>query len=108
MSRTELGAKGRVVIPAQVRAQAGLDVGQALVVRAEGVGRIVIETPESIQVEVWAAAPAQVVTDSVQDVRTLRDEDTRRSDTAAECRSQPCEEDGLDEAGTALLAALGL
>ena len=55
----ELGAKGRAVIPAAVRQEAGVEVGQALIAHAEGTGRIVLETPAAVQTRVWAAAPDQ-------------------------------------------------
>lgn len=106
MPTTEVGAKGRLVIPAQVRAEAGMQPGQAVVVRADGAGRIVIETLDAVQERVWAAAPtSDPGIDAVRDVRT---DDTDISDDAAarRARGPAPEPDEPDEAGAALLAAL--
>lgn len=110
MSTTEVGAKGRLVIPAQVRAEAGVEPGQAVVVWADGVGRIVIETLDAVQARVWAGAPAsEQGADAVRDVRRTRADDAQTSDEAASQRARGAasERDQPDEAGIALLAALG-
>lgn len=107
----ELGAKGRAVIPAAVRQEAGLEVGQTLVARAEGPGRIVLETPAAVQARVWAAAPDQDESaDSTRDIRALRGEDTRIAEAAAQrWRSTAVAEDVVgDDPGQVLLRALGL
>jgi AbrB family looped-hinge helix DNA binding protein len=110
MAITELGAKGRLVIPAQARAEANLKIGQPVVVRADGEGRIMIESLEAVQARVWAAAPSLATSDASGDIRELREDDIRRADEAASLRTQPSFDDTgePDEAGAALLAALGL
>jgi bifunctional DNA-binding transcriptional regulator/antitoxin component of YhaV-PrlF toxin-antitoxin module len=106
----ELGAKGRLVIPAQVRHDAGVAIGQTLVASADGAGRIVLETPDAVQRRVWAAAPmASDGVDSVADIRELRDDDRRTADGAAARRASARPgDDRDDEVGVALLGALGL
>lgn len=112
MARSELGAKGRLVIPAQARAEADIEIGQPVSVRADGVGRIVIETLDSVQAQVWAGAPGgENADDSRRDVRSLREDDARAADDAAARRARPriaVEPQEPDEAGAALLAALDL
>lgn len=107
----ELGAKGRAVIPAAVRQEARVEVGQALIARADGVGRIVLETPAAVQERVWAAAAQpDDSADSVSDIRALRAEDNRLTEAAAQHRrgASGVSEEPDDDPGEALLAALGL
>lgn len=83
--------------------------GQAVVVRADGAGRIVIETLDAVQKRVWAAAPtSEPGIDAVSDVRRTRTDDTDISDDAAarRARGPAPQRDEPDEAGAALLAAL--
>lgn len=102
----EVGAKGRLVIPAQVRQEAGIDVAQTLIATADGAGRIILETPEAVQSRVWAAAPDSSNEDSVTDVRSLRDADTELADSAARRRAAATRSsyaDAIDESGRTLL-----
>ena len=52
-----IGAKGRVVLPAAIRAETRLKEGDELVVTAAD-GRIVMETPDAIKARLRAAAAA--------------------------------------------------
>lgn len=105
----ELGAKGRAVIPVAVRREAEVELGQILIARAEGLGRIVLETPAAVQARVWAAAPVDgEPQDSVRDVRALRDEDNRIGEQAARLRQGAVAVDSQDDLGEALLRALAL
>lgn len=105
----ELGAKGRIVVPAAVRQEAEVELGQTLIARAEGPGRIVLETPAAVQARVWAAAPVDGdPQDSVRDVRALRDDDNRMSERAARRRHSAGVADSQDDLGEALLRALAL
>jgi bifunctional DNA-binding transcriptional regulator/antitoxin component of YhaV-PrlF toxin-antitoxin module len=105
----ELGAKGRVVIPAAVRREAEIELGETLIARAEGPGRIVLETPAAVQARVWAAAPVErEPQDSVRDVRSLRDDDNRIGEQAARQRRGTDVVDSQDDLGEALLRALEL
>lgn len=107
----ELGAKGRAVIPAAVRQEAQVEVGQPLIARADGVGRIVLETPAAVQARVWAAAPQpEDSANSVSDVRALRAEDNRLTEAAAQRRraASGSSEEPDGDPGEALLTALGL
>lgn len=47
MPQIKLGRQGRIVIPATLRKELGLQEGDVLHARAEG-GRLVLETPRSI------------------------------------------------------------
>lgn len=105
----ELGAKGRTVIPAAVRQEAKVELGQTLIARAEGPGRIVLETPAAVQARVWAAAPVDgEPQDSARDVRALRDSDNRIAERAARRRQDAGVVDTQDDLGEALLRALAL
>lgn len=107
----ELGAKGRLVIPAQVRHEAAVEIGQTLIARAEGAGRIVLETAAAVEARVWAAAPATAGgADTVDDNGLQRDEDILESDAAALRRAadHATASDPVDDAGRDLLTALGL
>lgn len=53
-----VGKQGRVVLPAALRRQAGIDEGTELVARVSDGGQIVISTPESIKARIRARAAA--------------------------------------------------
>lgn len=58
-ARIRVGAQGRVVLPADLRAALGFVEGSTLVAYIEGEGRLVIESPEAIQralLEEWSGA----------------------------------------------------
>jgi len=57
---SRLGLKGRIVIPAEVRRATGLTADSEVVIRAEGEGRVVIETADAARNRVWAAAPPSI------------------------------------------------
>jgi bifunctional DNA-binding transcriptional regulator/antitoxin component of YhaV-PrlF toxin-antitoxin module len=48
-ARLRVGAQGRVVLPADLRAALGFVEGATVVAYIEGEGRLVIESPEAIQ-----------------------------------------------------------
>jgi AbrB family looped-hinge helix DNA binding protein len=48
-ARIRVGAQGRVVLPADLRAALGFVEGSTLVAYIEGEGRLVIESPEAIE-----------------------------------------------------------
>jgi bifunctional DNA-binding transcriptional regulator/antitoxin component of YhaV-PrlF toxin-antitoxin module len=100
-----LGAKGRFVLPAAVRREAGIADGADLVARAAGQGRVVIETRESVRARVWDAAPAAGGADATTDIRALRHDDTNVSDANAAARASSTPN---EKAGRALLAHLGI
>lgn len=104
-----VGDKGRVVLPVAVRRAAGIGPDDEVVARADGDGRLVIETVESIKVRVRAHAPAPTGVDTTADVRAMRQADGALADAAAARRSAP-EGSEIDSqaAGAALLAHLGL
>jgi AbrB family looped-hinge helix DNA binding protein len=52
-----IGPKGRVVLPVSVRRAAGIEEGVELVARADGEGRIVLETIDALKSRLWAAMP---------------------------------------------------
>jgi bifunctional DNA-binding transcriptional regulator/antitoxin component of YhaV-PrlF toxin-antitoxin module len=80
---------GRTSIPAGVRKEAGI-VGEAeLVAHADGHGRIVIETRDSIREQIWAMFPEAIEIDAFTAVREARDADrimsVDRLDTLSHC-----------------------
>jgi len=103
---SRLGEKGRIVVPVEVRRAAGLTADSEVVIRAEGEGRVVIETADAARQRVWDAAPAPSG-DATSDVRAMRGEDTRISDQNAAARSV-AETGSEEEVGQRLLETLGL
>lgn len=99
----QVGPKGRVVIPAALRAAAGISEGTKLVGRVEQDGTIVLESAHSMRDRVWAAAPTQEV-DVVEAVRAARTEDRAASDVGIARRLEGRQGDD----GAALLSHLGL
>ena len=55
VDRTRLDRQGRLVIPARVRAAAGLTPGSPLAVRASH-GRVIVEPLDTIERTMWRAA----------------------------------------------------
>ena len=66
---------GRTSIPVGVRKEAGIVGESELVAHADGPGRIVIETRESIREQIWAMFPENIEVDAVTAVRQARDAD---------------------------------
>jgi AbrB family looped-hinge helix DNA binding protein len=108
-SALHVGVKGRVVLPAAVRRAAHLEEGAEVVARADGEGRVVIETVASVRERIWNAAPQPTGADTVADVRELRDADELlcAANMARQARELGSEQDSA-AAGAALLAHLGL
>jgi AbrB family looped-hinge helix DNA binding protein len=72
-ARVRIGAQGRVVLPADLRAFLGFDEGRTVVAYVEGEGRLVIESPEAIQralLEEWSEVAGEV--SLVDDLRAER------------------------------------
>lgn len=55
VDRTQLDRQGRLVIPARIRAAAGLAPGDPLAVRASH-GRVIVEPLDAIERKMWRAA----------------------------------------------------
>jgi hypothetical protein len=79
-----------------------------MVARAEGPGRIVLETAAAIRSRVWAAAPAPQNLDAAADARSMRDQDNAVSDANFALRLQAPDVDSADAVGERLLTELGL
>jgi bifunctional DNA-binding transcriptional regulator/antitoxin component of YhaV-PrlF toxin-antitoxin module len=54
--RTSLGFRGRVTIPSAIQEEAGVAVGDRLIIRAAGPGVVVIETPQAVKDRIRSAA----------------------------------------------------
>ncbi len=78
-----------------------------MVARAEGEGRIVIETREAITKRVWASVPTPTGLDTIADVRQMRNEDNEISESNFIRRSQGASQETVEEAGALLLKRLG-
>lgn len=103
-----IGAKGRAVLPAPVRRAAHLAEGDRVIARADGPGRIVLETRDAIRDRVWAAAPTFQGLDAVADVRDMRDEDAAISDANFMRRVDAADAEVAEATGQRLLDTLGL
>jgi AbrB family looped-hinge helix DNA binding protein len=78
-SSATVGPRGRLVIPAEVRRDAGIEEGQVVVLMPEGHGRVTVTTREAIEQEVWAAASQESRhADAALDVRAFRDADNQQ------------------------------
>jgi AbrB family looped-hinge helix DNA binding protein len=72
-ARLRVGAQGRVVLPADLRAALGFVEGSTVVAYVEGEGRLVIESPEAIQralLQEWGEVAGEV--SLVDDLRAER------------------------------------
>ncbi|MDF2744692.1 MAG: transcriptional regulator, AbrB family [Actinomycetia bacterium] len=72
-ARLRVGAQGRVVLPADLRAALGFVEGSTVVAYIEGEGRLVIESPEAIQralLREWSEVAGEV--SLVDDLRAER------------------------------------
>jgi bifunctional DNA-binding transcriptional regulator/antitoxin component of YhaV-PrlF toxin-antitoxin module len=107
VSAFNLGAQGRFVLPVAVHRAANLSEGAILVARAEGEGRIVVETREAITKRVWANAPRPRGLNTITDVRAMGSEDNEISQMNHTRRSRATAEKAADEAGALLLKHLG-
>ncbi|MEI6622199.1 MAG: AbrB/MazE/SpoVT family DNA-binding domain-containing protein [Actinomycetes bacterium] len=106
--RAVIGAKGRIVLPADVRKAAGFTEGTEVIAHTEGYGRVVVETSDAIRDRIWAASPPQTSIDATADIRAAREEDVRVSDQAAAHRCGERSNADSDARGEALLKHLGL
>lgn len=104
-----IGPKGRSVIPASVRREAGFAEGDEVVAIALGHGRVLLETAAAVRQRVWDAAPQGAAGNVSEDVRRMRLDDVAVSDAAAARRTGDEVGDEQSAArGAALLAKLGL
>ena len=80
VDRSRLDRQGRLVIPARVRAAAGLTPGSALSVRASH-GRVIVEPLDAVERKMWRAAararPGDATSELLED-RCHEGADTRR------------------------------
>jgi bifunctional DNA-binding transcriptional regulator/antitoxin component of YhaV-PrlF toxin-antitoxin module len=107
-THVQVDSRGRVNLPADLRRAAGIEEGSEIVAVSYGPGRVLLETQQAVTEAVWAAAP-DPDTDSVADVRRMRDEDVAISEADAELRRQvDVDEKTSRERGEALLRELGL
>lgn len=105
----QIGAKGRVVLPAGLRRAAHMEEGAEVVARLIGEGQLLIETKDAVRARVWAAAPRPTDLDTSSDVRAMRAEDASRvADNAARREQSLGSVEDSEAAGAALLARLGL
>ncbi|HEV2954258.1 MAG TPA: AbrB/MazE/SpoVT family DNA-binding domain-containing protein [Candidatus Dormibacteraeota bacterium] len=102
----QVGLRGRSVLPAAVRRAAGVEDGRILIARADGLGRIVLETAEAIQARVWAGAPSSGKADF--QAQSLRAEEVAIADANFTRQSVEPDQATSEQTGAALLAALGL
>ncbi len=106
VSAFNLGPQGRFVLPIAVRRAANLTEGEAMVARAEGEGRIVIETRAAITKRVWANAPTPTGLNTISDVRQMRSEDNQTSEVNFNRSSHVTSEETSEAAGALLLKRL--
>jgi hypothetical protein len=99
-----VGPKNRLVLPTALRQAAGVGVGSELLGHVDPMGRLILETVDSVRARVWAAAPSPVG-NSMDDVRAARAADLEIEAAAASRRDSAPRDDRV---GERLLAELGL
>lgn len=72
---TTVGPRGRVTIPVAVQNEANIHEGDAVVIRADGPGVVIVETRQAIKDRIRAGIPSDPDQqfDAVADIRALRD-----------------------------------
>lgn len=84
-TRTKVGPRGRVTVPAAIQRAVGLTEGDEVIIRAVGPGVVVVETPQAvldrIRAGMQSAGPDSA--DALTEIRALRDADTERIDRLA-------------------------
>ena len=98
-ARIRVGAQGRVVLPADLRAALGFVEGSTLVAYIEGEGRLVIESPEAIEralLREWSgAASGTSLVDELRAERraaAAREAEQVEADRANRDRRSPADE----------------
>lgn len=113
-SEARIDEKRRPTLPAAFMELAGMHAGDRVVVRYDGPGRIVIETPDAAKAEIRRRVRAQVrptpgdSVDSIEDMRAERAADSDLSDANdARRTADAVDDDASRERGAALLALMG-
>ncbi|MDQ6773488.1 MAG: hypothetical protein M3024_10940 [Candidatus Dormibacteraeota bacterium] len=106
---TVVGPKGRTVLPVAARREAGVEIGEELVVVEAAQGRITLATREAIEAEVWASSDSRVdARDAVAEVRQMRARDSTLAEISATRPAVVGSDDDAEEVGATLLGTLGL
>lgn len=103
IAMSSVGAKGRVLVPIDVRRAAGFEEGDEVVLRVEEPGRVVMESRRAIRDRVWAAAPEEA---AIVPVEVTRSEEVELEERHAAARAEI--RGDAEEVGRRLLASLGL
>lgn len=103
--RFEVKDKGRVVLPAGLRAACDFSTGTELVARPLGPGRFVVETDAVILERIWAGRP-EMVTDAVDELAKWRS--AVGTDRWQALSSETADDGHSEERSAAALRALGL
>jgi AbrB family looped-hinge helix DNA binding protein len=105
-----MGHRGRITLPAQIRAAAGLDEGDEVVAVAEGPGRVVLTTRAAIRAELDAALASSELpaADAAEDARAYREEDTAAADQHLDRAAAGAGDSDQESPGQALLRTVGL
>jgi len=81
VNRSRLDRQGRLVIPARVRAAAGLAPGSALAVRVSH-GRVIVEPLEAIERKMWRAAARAKAGDATSELLADRRREAERDSSS--------------------------
>ncbi|MEX2449122.1 MAG: AbrB/MazE/SpoVT family DNA-binding domain-containing protein [Solirubrobacterales bacterium] len=84
MPQIKLGRQGRIVIPAEIREELGLDEGTQLIARVDG-KRLLLETPDAVLARIRQEFRANIGDrDLVAELIANRREEARREDEEIE------------------------
>ena len=87
--RTTVGPRGRVTIASAIQAETGINVGDDVIIRADGPGRVGVETQQAIKDRIRdgfrGSDQERAAFDAVKEIRDLRD---GKGDDAAQGAAQ--------------------
>ena len=102
----EVRDKGRIVMPAELRREYGLDSGTPLSVLDLGDGDMLLSTREAVYRRMWSGTEASDATDGVSTLHEWRQESDARRAAQLDLVHEETGEENM--AALHLLAALGL
>lgn len=110
VSPVRVDLKGRVGLPRALRDEAHFETGREIVASVVGPGQVLLQTPEAVREQLWSANTGSRDGNATEDVRAMRELDTRRSDAADAARRDQMspDEDESARRGARLLHELGL
>lgn len=83
MYRVRLGRQGRLVVPAEIRRELGVDADDVLVGWIDENGRLIFQRRDDIEQEIWALVPPSTTLKSDELIKERRREAAREAEREA-------------------------